>query len=140
MTRTASYLAISILFVLALLPVAASAQSAPPPTTATATITYVAPTKNTDGSAITGAITYNIYAAVQGATPVKIGSGITGPSYVFTTPLTSVPAAGVTECFALTSVVAGFESVLSSPLACKLIAAPLIPNGPSSITITISFS
>lgn len=127
-----------VLFALALLPLAALAQSAPP-TTATATLTYVAPTKNTDGSAITGPITYNLYAAAQGATPVKVAAGITGAA-VFTLPLASIPAGGVTECFALAAVVGGFESVLSSPLACKLIAAPPIPNGPSSIAISITFT
>jgi hypothetical protein len=109
------------------------AQTATP--TVTATITYTAPTLNTDGSAIAGAITYNLYAAAQGTTPVLVESALTASPISYVVSLTTIPY-GTTECFAVTAVANGVESALSTPLACKTFAAPT-PSAPTSVTVTL---
>ena len=113
--------------------VPAFAQSATP--TVTSTIAFVAPTQNTDGSAISGAVTYNVYAAAQGTTPVKVASGVTSDPTTYVVPITTIPY-GTTECFALTTVNNGVESALSSPLACKTFTPPT-PGAPTNVTVTI---
>lgn len=122
-----------LLFALLASAVPAFAQTTGP--TVTATISYTAPTLNTDGSAISGAITYNIYAAAQGTTPVQVATGVSANPEIYVAALTTIPY-GTTECFAVTSVANGVESALSSPLACKTFAAPT-PGSPTNVTVTL---
>lgn len=110
--------ALFVLFALPSLAIAAGAVSWTPPTT------------NTDGTAITGAITYNLYQGLAGAL-VKVQSGLSGVSVTVTAGLT----VGTTQCFSVTAVVAAQESGQSTP-ACILIPLPK-PNAPSAVTITL---
>jgi hypothetical protein len=100
-------------------------------TPASASLAWTAPAANVDGTAITGAITYNIYQGLTGAL-VKVQSGVTGVTATITTGLT----AGTSQCFAVTAVVAGVESAQSTQ-ACAAIPAKT-PSAPSSLTVVES--
>jgi len=93
----------------------------------TATLNWTAPTTNTDGSPITGALTYRVYGALQGSTKALIGTGIS--PYVHT----QVPTG--TFCYAVTAVVAGIESA-QTPEVCRVIPAPT-PNPPTITAIAV---
>lgn len=105
--------------------VTAQAQAAP-----SAALSYTAPATNTDGSAISGTLTYNIYQGLTGAL-VKVQSAVTGLSVTITTGLT----AGTTQCFAVTAVEGGVESAQSNT-ACVAIPKP-IPGVPTQVTIVL---
>lgn len=106
----------------------AHAQAAAP----TSALTWAAPTTNTDTTAITGAITYNVYEAATTAAlsgSVAFSTGLTA-----TTLTTSQGAAdGVTACFAVTAVVGGIESAQSNAV-CKTFPAA-VPNAPSGLVV-----
>lgn len=95
-----------------------------------AALAWVAPTTNTDGTAITVALTYNVYqgsavsaaACTLGSTPVQ--TGVSGTSLTITAGL----ADGTTACFAVTAVEGGVESAKSN-VATKTFppATPLAP-------------
>lgn len=96
------------------------------PVTVAKTFSWTAPTQNTDGSAITGALTYNVYV---GSAPTNTAP-ITGTSYVaqlavgtYSVTVTAVNAAGV-------------ESAQSAPaLSVTVVATPVVqPNPPSAVT------
>jgi len=108
---------------LLLLAVASLAQTAPN----TATLTWTAVTADTDGSAISGAVTYNVYASAQGAAPTgaPLATGLAALSDAISTGL----ADGSTDCFNVTAVVAGQQSAYSNQ-ACKSFPAG-IPNAPT---------
>lgn len=98
------------------------------------TVDCTPPTKNTDGSSITGgAITFNLYGALQGQ-----------PKQLLTaTPLATCHSVRAnvnpgTQCYEATAVVAGVESDHTGE-ACKLIAPPK-PNAPGTPTLTVSAS
>lgn len=95
-----------------------------------ASLSWTAPTANTDGSAITGSLTYNIYQGASGAlgaTPVQ--TGITTTSATITAGL----SAGATVCFAVTAVEGGVESAQSAQ-ACKTFPKP-VPVSPTGLTV-----
>ncbi len=86
----------------------------------TAMLTWVAPTQNTDGSAIVGAIHYRVYKGTQGQViKPQIASGLTALTYTVT------GINGGTACFNVTAVVAGIVSAPSNE-ACKT----FVPNAP----------
>ena len=116
------------LVLLSLLLAGISVAKATPPQAA---LSWVAPTANTDGTPITGTITYNIYQGLTGAL-VKVQSNVTGLAATITTGLTG----GTTQCFAVTAVVASQESAQSAP-ACA--AIPLsTPNAPTTVTVVVT--
>lgn len=88
------------------------------------------PAKNTDGSTITGAITYNFYRGTS-ATAVTTKLNATPTTAC---AYTDAAAPVGTVYYAATAIVAGQESALSAVVS-KVIAAP-IPNPPSSLTVT----
>lgn len=96
-----------------------------------ATVAWTAPTANTDGSALTGALTYNLYQGAAGAM-VSVQTGLTTVSATVTKGLT----AGSTQCFAITAVENGVESLQSLP-ACVTLQA-LTPTAPGIPTVTIT--
>jgi hypothetical protein len=100
------------------------AQAAP-----SATLTWTAPTANTDGSAITGTLTYNIYQALQGVPLSKVSTGNTALSVVVTAGLT----AGTTQCFAVTAV-EGTQEGAQSSIGCKTFPSPT-PLAPVLISV-----
>lgn len=89
----------------------------------TLSVTWVAPTANVDGTAITAPISYNIYTGAKGA-EVKVQSGVT-------TAATSVAAVpGIQLCVRVTSVVNALESAPSTEVcATKAFAVPDAPTG-----------
>lgn len=109
----------------------AIAQAAGP----TATVSWLAPITNTDGSPITQPLTYNVYlgqaataaACSLGATPAL--TGITALTVTITTGL----ADGTTECAAVTAVEGGVESAKSN-IATKTFP-PATPNSPATVTM-----
>jgi hypothetical protein len=101
------------------------AQAAP-----SAALSYAAPTTNTDGSAITAPLSYNIYQGLTGAL-VKVQSAVAGLSVTITTGLT----AGTTQCFAVTAVENGVEGAQSNT-ACVAIPKP-VPGVPTQVTIVL---
>lgn len=97
----------------------------------TAVTSWTAPIANTDASPISGAVTYNLYQAVQGATLAKVQSAVTSTTVTVTAGLTP----GSTQCFAVTAIANGIESAQSN-VACAAIPFPT-PNSPSQITVVI---
>lgn len=101
----------------------ASAQTS----TLNTTLNFKAPTTHTDGSAITGALTYNIYQGAKGATKPKVTT--------FTTTTGTVANVAPGACFQVTAVEAGVESALSQE-ACILAA----PGVPTNVTVTVQIT
>jgi hypothetical protein len=99
--------------------------------TESASLVWTAPTANTDGSAITATLTYNIYQGPSGAL-VKVQSAVSGTTATVTSGLT----AGSVQCFAVTAIENGVESAQSNS-ACVTIPSPS-PAAPTNLTITLS--
>lgn len=103
---------------------------------ATATLTWVAPTNNTDGTAlpasqITG---YNVYYAIQssGACPSSYTTKVTVTGNVLTTTVPNLTVG--TWCFVATTLANGLESVYTNPVT-KVVPQPA-PGPPSSLAVT----
>ena len=95
----------------------------------TATLTFTAPTKNTDGTAISTPLTYNVYMGTASGTETKVASGLAGSPIAVSAGL--IP--GSTFYFEITVVdSAGIESAKSNEV-CKAFAASV----PGTVTITI---
>lgn len=116
-------------WMLALVALAASAQA--PPSGTNVTLTWTAPTQNTDGSAITDPITYNLYAATNctacpctSPTYASIATGLTG------SPNVRQNVAYAVIDYHLTAVVDGIESAPAE--TCWAYKAP--PKTPSAPT------
>lgn len=100
---------------------------------ASAIIAWTAPTTNTDNTPATETLNYNLYQGLQGATLVKVQTGIAGLTATVTAGLTP----GTTQCFAVTAVntTTGAESAQSAQ-ACGAIPLPS-PGMPTQITVII---
>lgn len=96
-----------------------------------ATLTWVAPTLNTDGTPITLPITYNVYQGASGA-EASVQTGVSG----LTVTLTAGLADGATVCWQLTTVAGGVESARTNELCQTFPKAT--PNPPTIVTVTIS--
>jgi len=81
------------------------------------TLSWTAPTANTNGTAITSALSYNLYQGAKGA-EVLVASGVTSP-------YTASLASGL--CFEVTAVESGVESARSNEV-CELPSAPGAPT------------
>lgn len=94
----------------------------------TATITFSAPTKYTDGSSIASGttITYNLYQGLKGASKTKVGAVVSGA--IVTTGLQS----GQEYCWQVTALINGVESAMSNE-ACKAFEFPT----PEAVVITV---
>lgn len=90
------------------------------------TLSWTAPTTNTDGSTITGTLTYNVYQGAKGGAFTKTASAVTGSSTTVTTTAGS--------CFAVTSVAQGSESALSNT------ACLLQPSGPTAASVSVTIT
>jgi hypothetical protein len=99
--------------------------------TTSAALSWTAPTTNTDGTAITATLTYNVYQGLSGAL-VKVQSNLTTAATTITTGLT----ANTTQCFAVTAIANGVESAQSTP-ACAAIPFPA-PGAPTSVIVVIT--
>lgn len=93
---------------------------------------WTAPVKNTDGSAITGALTYLLFQGPSGGPFVQVATGVSGTSTVVTSTSEG-------NCFALAAVeTIGASSTTSAltPTVCALIPSPA--SGLSiSLTVTV---
>jgi|HubBroStandDraft_5_1064220.scaffolds.fasta_scaffold102517_3 hypothetical protein len=108
---------------IALTLVASAALAAGP----SATLTWTAPTVNTDGSPVSGTLTYNVYSGATATTLTKLQSGVTGLTV-------SIPGvAGSTSCFSVTAVEGGQESAQSN-VACKTFPAS-VPDAPTNLVV-----
>lgn len=94
--------------------------------TVSKTATWAAPTLNTDGSAITDAITYNVYAGASGK-EVLLKSGVTAPT------LSVATTAGTATCVQVTTVVDTVESA-RTPEVCVTSSFPT-PDPPTTLTL-----
>jgi hypothetical protein len=111
--------------ILALL-VAGAVRAAAP----SATVSWIAPTQNTDLTPITGPITYNLYEGPT--TTITTAAAQTGITTVtLTTNIGAID--GTTACYAVTAVVGGVESAQSNA-ACKTFPAAT-PTAPSGLTV-----
>ena len=95
--------------------------------TGQAVLTCTAPTTNTDGSVIAGAISYKFYRGTTAGSQTTASPVQTNCAYTFT------GLAVGTHYFSATATVGGIESAKSSVVN-KAIAAP-IPNPPSGLTV-----
>lgn len=96
----------------------------------TATMSFVPPTVNTDGTAIAAPLTYNIYQGTATGAEVKVASGAKGTPIVVNTGV----VANTTYYWKISVVDAsGNESALSNE-TCKLFPASV----PGAVTITIT--
>lgn len=94
-----------------------------------ATITFTPPLKNTDGTAISGAVSYNVYQGTSPGGEVKVSSGAVGSPISLTTGLSS----GATYYWYITAVVGGVEGAASNE-ACKSFPK----SAPAAVVITIT--
>lgn len=104
----------------------AHAQTTPPSAVQTVTITWAAPTKNTDGTAFTGPITYNVYRWATGGAVTKISSLQTGLTFTDSSPPPS-------PCYLVSAV----QSATAESLPGSTCVGPT-PGSPGSVTVTIS--
>lgn len=89
----------------------------------TATLTWVAPTAYTDGSAISSPITYTVYQGAKGSPSKTIAqANLTGLT------LTLSGLAPSVICWEVTATVAGQESAHSAEV-CKSFLVPSVPTG-----------
>ena len=95
-----------------------------PSSPVTAMYGWSAPTLNTDGSAIVGALTYNVYEGPAGAL-VKVAAATTAQ----TLQLAGGFIPGLTYCFAVTAIEGGVESAQSAQVCVKIpFAVPAAPK------------
>jgi hypothetical protein len=94
------------------------------------TLSWVAPIANTDGSAISGTLSYNLY-TVTATGSTSLQTGITG----LTNQRTNLNAG--TPCYALTAVENGIESSPTNPVCVTVTAGP---NAPTSISVSITIT
>lgn len=92
--------------------------------TVSAKLDYVPPTKNTDGSAIVGSLTYNIYQGAKGAVKTKVSS--TAGSTV------TISNVAPGTCFEVSALNGTIEGPHTNE-ACL----PFSPGSPSSLTVTV---
>jgi hypothetical protein len=97
----------------------------------TVTLAWTPATLNTDGSAVTGPSTFNLYQGTA-APLTKVQSGLTAPTATVTAGLTP----GTTQEFAVTQVDNGVESAESTIAS---VAIPFsTPDAPTGLTLTLS--
>jgi hypothetical protein len=96
--------------------------------TATAALTWVAPTRNTDGSPLTGAMSYNIYQGGKGAGKALVSSKVAALAY------TADLAKG--NCFEVSSVEGGDEG----PHSAEICTGVTFPAAPTGLTVVVHFT
>lgn len=94
----------------------------------TATVTIKPPTTNTDGSAITGAITYNIYQGPKAGPFTKTVAGTA-------TTVNTIASLTAGTCFEASAIVGGTES---GPSAITCLLQPNSPGITVTLNVTIS--
>lgn len=95
----------------------------------TAQVNFSAPTKNTDGTSISGALTYNVYQGTAPGAEIKVASGVSGTPIVINTGLQP----STSYYYQVTAVVGGIEGPLSNEV-CKGFTGSV----PGAVVITIT--
>lgn len=95
--------------------------------TGSAVLSCTPPTLNTDGSTISGAVTYRFYRGTTAASQTTASPVQTSCAYTFTALATG------THYFSATAIVGGVESAKSAAVS-KVIVPPT-PNPPSNLTV-----
>lgn len=121
-----AFIAIACLFIGASYGLALSGCAQAIATTVNQTATWIVPTLNTDGSAITDPLTYNVYGGAAGK-EVLLKSGVTTATYIAAT------TAGTVSCMQVTSVVDSIESA-RTPEVCVTPSFP-VPSAPTGLTL-----
>jgi hypothetical protein len=89
------------------------------------TVSWTAPTLNTDGSTITGTVSYNLYEGTSTSGPwTKVQGQLSAVAEELSTIATG-------SCFAVTAVVGGVESALSTAVCIKQ------PDAPTGLTTSV---
>lgn len=89
------------------------------------TVSWTKPTLNTDGSAITGTVSYNMY---EGTSATGPWTKVLGQLSAVAEELSTITAG---NCFAVTAVVASVESALSTGVCLKQ------PDAPTGLTTSV---
>lgn len=121
----AAFFAALVLVACALTPPAAQAQTV----TTSILLTYTAPTANTDGTAIVGTLTYQVYQGTKGGAFTAVGSPVTA----LTETVTSATAG---NCFTVVAIDTNGTTVTNSAPSNTVCAE--IPGAPGGLTITWS--
>lgn len=100
--------------------------------TGTAELTCTPPTQNTDGTSISGAITYKFYRGTTATSQTTASAVQSSCAFTFT------GLAVGTHFFSAAAVVGGVESARSNVVS-KTITAP-VPNPPSGLTVTANLT
>lgn len=95
----------------------------------TATLTWVAPTTNTDGTPLSGACSYNVYQGLSATTLTKTATGISTLTYAVSTGLID----GTQYFFSVSCTVGGIESAQSN-VGSKTFS-PGTPSVPTTLTV-----
>ena|ERR1700761_9263519 len=103
-----------------------------PPTTGMLTLSWSAPTANTDGSALTNLAFYNVY---QGTSPTSLTKLVTVLASSLTYITTALPVG--TYYFAVTAVTStGVESAQTQAVAGTIATpSPTVPNAPTNLKV-----
>lgn len=101
-------------------------------TTLAVNLAWTADATNTDGSPITGAVTYNVYQGTAANALTKVQSGLTATSVTVNTGLTP----GAEAFFAVSATAEGQESGQSTVVSIAIPA--LVPSAPTGLTATVS--
>jgi hypothetical protein len=96
------------------------------------TLSWSAPTLNTDGSAITPPLTYNLYQGGSATSLAKVQTGLTSTSTTVSAGLTP----GSTQFFSVTAVENGQESAQETPVSVG-IPEP-VPSAPTGLTVVLT--
>ncbi len=98
----------------------------------TATVLWSAPTTNTDGTAITLPLTYNLYEGTSATTMTKVLSGIT----TLTTLVSTGLVRGGTYYFAVSATEGGTQEGAQATPGCKFFPTPtpLAPPGGTTVS------
>jgi hypothetical protein len=121
---SAALVALALVTSLAAPAMAQSAVAAP-----SAVLTWTAPTTFTDGTPITGTITYNVYQGTAANALTKVATGVTTLTDTISTGLVD----GATYYWSVTAVVNGVESAQTAPVSKTF--SPGTPDGVVSLTV-----
>ena len=108
-------------------PACVQGKSGVPPT---ATITFTAPTTNTDGTPVLTPLTYEIFEGSSASSLALVSKGLSGSPITVNTGLHD----GTTEYFAVAAVDANGTTSAPSNVVCKTFAVGV----PNTVTITIT--
>lgn len=99
----------------------------------TATLSWTAPTKRTDGAALTGTVTYKVY---RGTSAAAVAASTTPIGTSATTGYTDASAPSGTQFYAVTAVdAAGVESAKTNAVSVVIPVAP--PEAPTALSVTV---